>query len=107
MGHNSQGLLGMIAYDTYRSRMVESLIFVGADDLQSLKDEICNGSCVLVLDRDGDVTRVTRTVALRIENSCGHLWVQLGKVTRDKLSAQCRLPGGVAFGQTVDEAVQQ
>jgi len=62
--------------------------------LDTLREEVANGTSTIFMTIDGDLERVVSVTALRIESPQGDILTQLGKFKDGVAEADCKMPGG-------------
>jgi len=62
--------------------------------LDSLREEVDNGTSTIFMTIDGDLERVAQVTALRIESPKGDILTQVGKLKNGQAEVDCKLPGG-------------
>mmetsp|Transcript_10689 Transcript_10689/g.24328 ORF Transcript_10689/g.24328 Transcript_10689/m.24328 type:complete len:1116 (-) Transcript_10689:31-3378(-) len=88
-----QSIIGLHAIDYMKaSRWRRGGAFAGT--VKKLTQEVQSGTCVLIVDGDGDVRRIVPVVVLHLAQADHKILVQIADLTHGVLEPSLQLPGG-------------
>merc|ERR1712232_1340082 len=88
-----QVFLGLAAVEILKRAPRTWASWATAKANNKLELEVRNRVCALIVSDAGEIQRVVAVVAVRLEDSGGRVFTQLGKWKDGQASASCTLPG--------------